>query len=78
MLAQNSLNQLGNPGIHRGMLPYAPKDNLPGEWTDGIEWPGPTGLSVKTTGPKSLQIRWRQIDHEMWGNRFFYIIDAVF
>ena len=74
MLSESSLNSLGQAGIHKGMLAYAPKENLPGEWTDGIEWPGPTGVSIKTTGPKSLQLAWRKIDHDQWGNRFFYII----
>ena len=52
----------------------APKENLPGHWTEGIDWPGPEYLSARTTGPKSIQLSWRMIDHDTWGNRFFYIL----
>jgi hypothetical protein len=57
-----------------GLMKYAPKNELPGEWTPGVDWPGATLVRVVTTGPNSLFLRWKMIDHELWGNRFFYVV----
>ena len=65
---------MGAPRIESGHKQYAPRENLAGEWTENITWPGPEGLTVRTTGPGSLLMRWRKIDHETYGNRFFYVV----
>ena len=64
----------GQHAIDKGHMQAAPKENLPGQWTEGIDWPGPEYVTARTTGPKSIQLQWRMIDHETWGNRFFYIL----
>ncbi|CAG5107307.1 Oidioi.mRNA.OKI2018_I69.chr1.g3255.t1.cds [Oikopleura dioica] len=68
------LANLGPPGLPSGSYDILPNTMKPGKWTDGIDWPGPLGVRTRTTGPTSLFINWQMIDHDTYGNRFFYVL----
>ena len=66
-------NPFGQPTLPPELAKLAPKA-APGEWTEGIDWPGPTGVKSVITGPDSFLVTWQLIDHDAHGNRFFYVV----
>ena len=68
------LANLPNPALPSGSYDILPNKLKPGKWTDGVDWPGPLTVRARTTGPTSLFITWRMIDHDTYGNRFFYVL----
>ena len=45
-----------------------------GEWTEGIDWPGPVRVKSKVIGPTSIQLTWPLIDHDLHGERLYYVV----